>query len=86
MRERLAVPPSRLVAHAADEALALPVANPASCQTVTRGPVRDVMLGELGLPSEPVLDTVGVDGVVRRRLDSIFGQDEIGQALEDLVA
>ena len=41
---------------------------------------------DLGLAFEPVLYTVGADGVVRRRLDYIFGQAEIRQALEDLVA
>jgi hypothetical protein len=41
---------------------------------------------ELGLAFEPVLYTVGADGVVRERLDYIFGQTEIRRALEDLVA
>ncbi len=41
---------------------------------------------QLGLPFEPVLYTVGADGVVRRRLDYIFGAEEVRQALEDLVA
>lgn len=41
---------------------------------------------DLGLAFEPVLYTVGADGVVRRRLDYIFGEVEIRQALEDLVA
>lgn len=40
----------------------------------------------LGLPFEPVLYTVGADGVVRERLDYIFGEAEIRRALEDLVA
>lgn len=44
------------------------------------------VVGELGLPFEPVLYTVGPDGVVRGRLDYIFGTEEIRQALEDLVA
>jgi hypothetical protein len=33
-----------------------------------------------------VLYTVGGDGVVRQRLDYIFGEAEIRRALEDLVA
>ncbi len=41
---------------------------------------------DLGLAFEPVLYTVGADGVVRQRLDYIFGEVEIRQALEDLVA
>lgn len=41
---------------------------------------------ELGLAFEPVLYTVGADGVVRQRLDYIFGEDEIRRALQDLVA
>ncbi len=44
------------------------------------------VIGELGLAFEPVLYTVGADGVVRQRLDYIFGEVEIRQALEDLVA
>lgn len=44
------------------------------------------VVGQLGLPFEPVLYTVGADGVVRRRLDYIFGTEEVRQALEDLVA
>lgn len=41
---------------------------------------------ELGLAFEPVLYTVGADGIVQRRLDYIFGEAEIRQALEDLVS
>ena len=44
------------------------------------------VFGELGLAFEPVLYTVGADGIVRRRLDYIFGQTEIREALQDLVA
>lgn len=44
------------------------------------------VIDELGLAFEPVLYTVGADGVVRERLDYIFGEDEIRRALEDLVA
>ena len=44
------------------------------------------VIGELGLAFEPVLYTVGADGVVRERLDYIFGEAEIRRALEDLVA
>lgn len=44
------------------------------------------VVGELGLPFEPVLYTVGADGVVRARLDYIFGTEEVRQVLEDLVA
>ena len=40
----------------------------------------------LGLAFEPVLYTVGPDGVVRDRLDYIFGETEIRRVLEDLVA
>jgi len=41
---------------------------------------------DLGLAFEPVLYTVGPDGVVRRRLDYIFGATEVRAALEELVA
>lgn len=41
---------------------------------------------ELGLAFEPVLYTVGADGVVRERLDYIFGTTEIRGALDRLVA
>jgi len=44
------------------------------------------VIDELGLAFEPVLYTVGADGVVRQRLDYIFGEVEIRRALEDLVA
>ena len=44
------------------------------------------VIGELALAFEPVLYTVGADGVVRERLDYIFGEAEIRRALEDLVA
>lgn len=44
------------------------------------------VVAALGLPFEPVLYTVGADGVVRERLDYIFGEAEIRRALEDLVA
>lgn len=44
------------------------------------------IIAELGLAFEPVLYTVGADGVVRGRLDYIFGEAEIRRALEDLVA
>lgn len=44
------------------------------------------VIDELGLAFEPVLYAVGADGVVRARLDYIFGEDEIRRALEDLVA
>ena len=44
------------------------------------------VIGELGLAFEPVLYTVGADGVVRERLDYIFGEAEVRRALEDLVA
>ena len=44
------------------------------------------VVGELGLAFEPVLYTVGADGIVRRRLDYIFGETEIRQALQELVA
>jgi hypothetical protein len=44
------------------------------------------VIDELGLAFEPVLYTVGADGVVRERLDYIFGEDEIRRALEDLAA
>lgn len=40
----------------------------------------------LGLAFEPVLYAVGADGVVRRRLDYIFGATEVREALEELVA
>jgi hypothetical protein len=43
------------------------------------------VIGDLGLAFEPVLYTVGADGVVRQRLDYIFGEDEIRRALRDLV-
>ncbi len=39
---------------------------------------------ELGLAFEPVLYTVGADGIVRDRLDYIFGEEEIRSALEAL--
>jgi hypothetical protein len=44
------------------------------------------VVAELGLAFEPVLYTVGPDGTIRRRLDYIFGETEIRQALEELVA
>ncbi|HEX4903195.1 MAG TPA: twin-arginine translocation signal domain-containing protein [Acidimicrobiales bacterium] len=44
------------------------------------------VIDELGLAFEPVLYTVGADGIVRQRLDYIFGEVEIRRALEDLVA
>ncbi len=44
------------------------------------------VIGALGLAFEPVLYTVGPDGVVRDRLDYIFGEAEIRRVLEDLVA
>jgi hypothetical protein len=44
------------------------------------------VVNELGLAFEPVLYTVGADGIVRRRLDYIFGEAEIREALQDLVA
>lgn len=44
------------------------------------------VVGQLGLAFEPVLYTVGGDGVVRQRLDYIFGEAEIRRALEELVA
>jgi hypothetical protein len=40
---------------------------------------------ELGLPFEPVLYTVGADGVVRDRLDYIFDGSEITETLERLL-
>lgn len=39
----------------------------------------------LGLPFEPVLYTVGADGVVRERLDYIFDGSEINEAVQRLV-
>jgi len=44
------------------------------------------VVSELGLAFEPVLYTVGADGMVRERLDYILGEDEIRRALQDLVA
>jgi hypothetical protein len=44
------------------------------------------VVGQLGLAFEPVLYTIGSDGVVRDRLDYIFGEAEIRRVLEDLVA
>lgn len=44
------------------------------------------VIGELGLAFEPVLYTVGADGIVRERIDYIFGEAEIRRALEALVA
>lgn len=44
------------------------------------------VVGDLGLAFEPVLYTVGADGIVRERLDYIFGEAEIRRALEALVA
>ena len=41
---------------------------------------------ELGLAFEPVLYTVGADGVVKERLDYVFGQQEVKAALERLVS
>lgn len=43
------------------------------------------VVGELGLPFEPVLYTVGADGVVRERLDYIFDGEEISAAVRRLV-
>lgn len=43
------------------------------------------VIAELGLAFEPVLYTVGSDGIVRERLDYIFGQEEVRGALERLV-
>lgn len=43
------------------------------------------VVSDLGLAFEPVLFTVGSDGVVRERLDYIFGQDEVRAALDRLV-
>lgn len=44
------------------------------------------VVGELGLAFEPVLYTVGGDGIVRERLDYIFGEAEMRRALEALAA
>ena len=41
---------------------------------------------DLGLAFEPVLYTVGADGIVRDRLDYVFGEAEMQRVLEDLVA
>ncbi len=41
---------------------------------------------ELGLAFEPVLYTVGADGVVKERLDYVFGQKEVKAALDRLVS
>ena len=43
------------------------------------------VVSALGLPFEPVLYTVGADGVVRERLDYIFDGSEITEAIERLV-
>jgi hypothetical protein len=43
------------------------------------------VIGELGLPFEPVLYTIGADGAVRERLDYIFDGTEIDGALARLV-
>jgi hypothetical protein len=40
---------------------------------------------ELGLPFEPVLYTVGADGIVRDRLDYIFDGSEINETVARLV-
>ena len=40
---------------------------------------------ELGLPFEPVLYTVGADGIVRERLDYIFDGSEITEAFDRLL-
>ena len=37
------------------------------------------------LPSEPVLFLAGADGVITERLDSIFDEDEVGEALDALL-
>ena len=42
------------------------------------------VVNDLGLAFEPVLYTVGADGVVQERLDYIFGQDEVQAALTRL--
>ena len=43
------------------------------------------VVAELGLPFEPVMYTVGADGVVRDRLDYIFDGSEIGETIGRLV-
>lgn len=43
------------------------------------------VIAGLGLPFEPVMYTVGADGVVRDRLDYIFDGSEIGETIERLV-
>ena len=43
------------------------------------------VIGDLGLPFEPVLYTVGADGLVRERLDYIFDGSEMTEAIERLV-
>ena len=38
------------------------------------------------LPSEPVLFLAGADGVIQTRLDNIFDEDEVGEALDQVTA
>jgi hypothetical protein len=64
------------------EVFADPENNPARPTEEDFAPV----ISELGLAFEPVLYTVGADGIVRQRLDYIFGEAEIRRALEDLAA
>lgn len=43
------------------------------------------VINELGLPFEPVLYTIGADGVVRERLDYIFDGTEVNEVVTRLV-
>ena len=42
------------------------------------------MVDELGLTFEPCLVLVGADGMVVERLDTIFDEDEVAEALARL--
>jgi hypothetical protein len=64
------------------EVFADPENNPAQPTEDDYAPV----IRELGLAFEPVLYTVGADGIVRDRLDYVFGEVEMRRALEALVA